>query len=295
MNCTVAFFAYNVDYKTSQTVILSLLLFSILALNLFVLGTALAVTATRICPVRKLFLSSYVGNIIGSASLFHNEIKNTKYGMPPLGCRVGVDRYYFLYLGVSINMVILLTNSYVRYKAIVSLQISRGNQDLNSNRSVILKYMVPTWILSMFIASIAVCICISGIPLMWSILFSIMLHRFLSASQNNTAVKKRPASDKRIEDAKCMINTAIIAHSFYLILGVVSTLMSKYLPHNKSVVVTCFWVFWIVAAAMFSVEAKVFLYKTPDARHAICLKLVGVTGRIISPTTVSENTEMTQY
>ena len=283
MNCTVVFFRSNVGYQTSQTVILSLMLFGILIINFLTLGLSIYIKVK--CPFRKLFMSSYIGNIIGGSSFFLNEIKYTKDGILPHGCHVGLDRYFFFYLGVSINMIILLTNSYIRYKAIASMHVSRGNTNLGSNRYIFTHYSVPAWILSICIATVVTVIqeyvfmypylnsfCISVIPLTISIVCNVMLNRFLTSSRGNSQIVRRSESTKHLDGAKSLIQATITAHSIYITLGFAAAIISHVFSDNKTVFVTCLWLFWLVNTAMFSIEAKIFLHKTAAARRAICLR-----------------------
>merc|ERR1712002_214554 len=97
--------------------------------------------------------ASYVGDILGAASLIGNDIYFSQRGIIPF-CQKGRDKYVFLYFGISLNMMVLIMNTHYRYQRIGS--VSKCDQDPVRTRDIVLKNWVPGLLASACVCIVAV-------------------------------------------------------------------------------------------------------------------------------------------
>ena len=101
----------------TKTIALSLILTYIIGLNLAVILVTIGSAKLRGCLFSMQSVASYVGNIFAASSFIGNDIYYSRRGILPI-CQKGVDHYAFLYLGLSINMVVLGLNTWYRFKGV---------------------------------------------------------------------------------------------------------------------------------------------------------------------------------
>lgn len=274
MNCSSYFLLENKEHSIIQTVFLSCVLLFVVVIN----GLAIAVTVyiNTSCPISRVFLSSYVGNLLGGVSLIINELIYTKKGVPKVGCQQSFDEFYFFYLGVTINMVTVVGNTYMRYQGLRSL----ARKPTHTKKAVFLKCTMPSWILSACIAAVLTVIqhklnshqfytsLIVSVPaLAVSIIWNIQLNRFLKKSRGNAEVTGQKSSRVKINNSQSMVLATIAAHTAFIAIGLLSTVVMKSRAIDALTVLICTWVLRLVYITMFSIEAKLYFYKMPCARR----------------------------
>ena len=110
-----------------QTGILVLFLFTVITFNM--VAIYITVKTLRKCVISKLFGSSYLGNIMAACSLFGGDLYTLFKWGALYNCTATLDKHFFLYLGITINMTVLAVNTYLRTSNIRSIsrrQLSRG-------------------------------------------------------------------------------------------------------------------------------------------------------------------------
>lgn len=286
MNCSVKFLQENKAHSIAQTVILSVFLAGILLLN----GMAIVITMvinfynTKFrCSVRRMFLSSYIGNILGGTSLLINDIMYTKHGLLQVGCQQSMDGFFFLYLGVAINMIIIVSNTYVRYHGMKSF---KRVTTPHTNKEILLRFTLPAWIVATCVAAALaiasnrykslhqayLCVGLSVPSLLVAIACNIRLNKALTNAQRNTTIAGRTKSARNVHKAQTIIKTTIGAHCVLVILGLTSSVLMKFTGTVEESFIACTWTMRFIYIFMFSIEAEVFFQYTPQARRRI-LKL----------------------
>lgn len=285
MNCTVRFLQGLDVYSVAQTAILSLCVIVIATLNIFALFMTVVSNrkASTSCPITRLFISSYIGNILGGVSLLVNEIVYTEHGIPQRGCQENYNNFFFFYFGLAINMVVVVLNTYVRYRKITSLERTPA---LYTHKYIILWYGVPTWLFSLSIAVLYtllqikhrlrqfnLCLSISGPSLIVAIVWNVLLNKFLQKSKRNARTVGQKSSEAKVTKAQSFIQMTIAAHFVFLVIGTIAVTVSTNIDtHTKTgsvVFVVCTWIIRLMYITMFSVEAQVYFLKHPFKKREI--------------------------
>lgn len=274
MNCTlIPILEGKTTYFIIQTCVLVLFLLFIIFMNLMTLvGTA---TCDIECQIRRVFMSSYIGNILGGISLLGNDIVAWKMNISSLTCMDGFDRYILLYLGVSANMIVLVMNTYVRYQRLKIMRVN-SQRGFPSHKQILLQYTIPAWLGAIGISIAAffvqkyygysrflICVAISVIPLTGSIICNILLTRYLGLAQKMTENAQRSASEKGFNKAQFLVKATVTAHAIYLIIGIIVTVIDNLYKDDQYVHIITIWILRLIFTTMFTIESEVFLYKTP--------------------------------
>lgn len=289
-SCTDTYLADHSVHNSLQTTTLCILLAYVIILNGTLVTFVLFSKTMMKCNLNKQLTSSFCGNIIGACSLYINEIVYSRNGIAPVGCELGVDKFYFLYLGVSWNVIVTVLNTFYRYNAIVSLKAyaKRKEAAATSSRQ---KYFVRCWwsaaIISLvsagaasvlqdfflsyqfLISSVFICF----IPLCAVIVWNIRLTKYLVAIRQNAKLTGSESSEHNIERATFIIKVTIITHGTILMFGSGLTISAIFVEDNVLFLVSIIWFLRIGYGVLFSVEAGLFLYKTPCARKSMAKKL----------------------
>ena len=276
MNCTYIYVGEKHYIIFQNIVFLGIILIGIV-LNLTTVVTTIRSTSLCFCSTSRLFLSSYLGNMSGLASLGINGVYTSKSGIPNINCRSRLDQHFFLYLGFTVNMFMLVNSTYNRYRAISNLKnLSR----VESNRNLFLWYVLPAWIISFSIAILImfinlnqspfiVCGAISIIPITICIIINLHLKLFLNKMKRNAELTQQTQSLKNISIAISMLRLTAVWHGIYLLTGFLVTLFLKKYSKNATVFITLDWASRILYDLVFTVEAKAFLIKQSSARKDI--------------------------
>ena len=250
-------------------------------LNLTTIIVTLRSTYICHCSTARLFLSSYVGNIFGLVSLALNGIYTVKEGVPCINCQHQIDLHFLLYLGFTVNMIMLINSTYNRYRGVsnVKNKVSR----VESNRKLFIWYGLPSWVTSSGIATLLilfmrqskthpyiVCGVISIIPMLICIVLNILLKLFLNRMKRNAEKTHKTESVKNISLAISMLGLTTVGHCIYLITGILVFFFIKKYQNNTTVYLVLDWISRMLFDLMFTVEAKAFLIKHTSARKDIC-------------------------
>ena len=290
-NCTEMYLPDHHAHDIFQCTIIVFFLAYVTTLNFTLITIIISSRVLRSCCLNMQLVSSFIGNILGGLSLFGNELLYTKNGIPPIGCQYGKDKYFFLYLGVSINVMTTVLNTHYRYENIASM-IPNTKKKAMSRKELILRCWLPSWLVSAVIATIAsivqdyfityqflMSVVISVIPLSTSITWNILLTRFLHSIMNSTRIIERRESQMGLERATYIVKATIIVHVLILSVGGTATLSLVFIPDQETAIVSVIWVLRIFYVLLFSIEAKLFIRKTPKARkilkNNICKVLMG--------------------
>jgi len=220
-----------------ETVALSLMLAYILILNLSVVIVTIWSAELRGCLFSMQLAATYVGNILGGVSLIGNDIYSSIGGVLPI-CQKGVEHYALLYLGISMNMIILLANTRYRYVGVSNIKKIPGMRNVRT-RLVVLKVWIPTVIASsvvcvaatlievyvidyQFIISMGICL----LPITFAVLWNGLLSRRLKVGRQNSKAVNRMESIQVLDRATFIVNATIIAHIAFLLLCSFATVCS---------------------------------------------------------------------
>ena len=283
-NCTLVYVNVHIQ---GQSVILTLFLAYILLLNFLLIAVTVGTTKLRGCAFSMQLVASYVGNILGGISLVGNELYYTNSGIIQIGCHPGLDRNFFLYFGISMNMVIVVLNTRFRYKRTVSMKQNRGTVGEIRTRDLILKGWIPALFTSICLSVISsivqayvmnyqflICVSISVIPLTISIIWNLLLGRFLKKSGKNPTLVQQPESLAIIKRAAFIIHVTIVVHVMFLAIGCAASLLVTFYRHKNIVVIAMTWLLRVVYVVLFTIEAEVYLYKMDVARNIIKRKIL---------------------
>ena len=282
-NCTDLVFIVTGTCQVIQSIILGLFLTYIILLNVVVVATIFGTTELRACWFNIQLSASYIGSIFGGISLVGNDLYYLHHGDPPMRCRPGIDSHFFLYLGTTMTIITVLLNTHFRYNRIVSMKhhrdLSRTSTDA---KNVILKFLLPYWLLSLFISTIAsllqsyvmdfkflISVGICFVPITITIVWNILLSRLLDRSRNNPVIFQHPESIEVIEAATFIINYTIATHIVFLTFGSIATLAITFHHTNMHFVSRMIWLLRVAYLALFTIEAKLYLYKIALARKTI--------------------------
>ena len=215
-----------------------------------------------------------------------NALYYSEHGNPPVHCQPGCDNYFFLYVGTSMNIIIMLFNTRYRYHRIVTMRqcnnTTTHNNHSNNTHSIFFKSLLPAWLISVFLATCAstlqkhlmhyrflLNIGICSIPMTITIVWNILLSIHLGKSRKNPVVSQRNESVDMIERASFMINVSIASHVLFLLVGACATFCISFIDAGDLFVVVWTWVLRSAYLMLFTIEAKVYLYKVPLARYII--------------------------
>lgn len=281
-NCSDEYLSGNTAHYHIQNVLLSFGLIYILFLNGLAIGLTIYMRRVLTCWISRQLISSYIGNILGGVSLIGNYLSTGSSGIPPPGCVFGKDKFFFLYVGISINMIIILCNTYLRYRGIVC---QRNVGEYMNYRQTIKRIALPAWLAAVVVATIAsiiehyvmaytfiIVVAICAIPLFVSIIWNFSLSQFLVFSSASTRASGRHQSMRTLKHARAIIYATIACHTLFLIIGAAITLLLRYYAQIEMLVVITVWIIRFIYFILFTIGAKVFLLKTPQVR--IALKLI---------------------
>ena len=269
MDCSQRFVENNFTYDVIQNTVQGCLLFYILGLNLSTIGATLYGGILYKCPISKVMLSSYFGNFVRGFSFFLNEIYYSQNGTPMQGCNVGLDRYYLLYFGTMVCMTTLILNSYTIHNGIVN------NSWLISTHKVTAKTFIVLWFISGILSTVFTIIetsypklqfykvtAVSAILILISLCFYMRILCSLATNERNDAVNREESLDK-IHRAKLIIQINLFSYIGLLIVGTIFNVIADAYK-KESVHLAMIWLLRITYSFMFSLEAHVLLYKTPN-------------------------------
>ena len=120
MNCSILYQPDTLVYNITQYTVLGCMVSYTVIINILSILTTLNKQILNRSPVSKMMLSSYVGNLLAGFSFYLNEIYYChEEGIPFIGCKEGLDRYFLFTLGSMSAMLTLVFNSYSTYNNIV--------------------------------------------------------------------------------------------------------------------------------------------------------------------------------
>ena len=286
-NCTGNFHTADEAWNVIQTILLILFLSYLLVINFVIVVVTIGTAELRGCLFSMQLAASYIGNILGGSSLFGNDLYYTRNGIPPIECQTGEDYYFLLYVGISMNMVVLVLNTTYRYNIISSVTNNTRRNNRVCTREVLLKTWLPAWFVAIslsviavllqsyilqhqFLISIGICI----IPLAFCIVWNILISRILKHCRKNSKYAQRPESLQLLNRATFIIHVIIITRLSFLIFGTAVSVAILFLYKLEYVVVCLTWVLRTLYLILFTVEAHVYLYKNKMARNAIKQKIL---------------------
>lgn len=265
-------------------IILSVFLVTVLLLNFLVLIVTYSNQTTKLCPFCRVFSLTYIGNIMGGFSLFFsdilqhiNEDKHEYHGKDEL---LNLDHYFFLYMGVTLNMCGIVSFTYVRYRFLKCHMRPPHNESMYK---VFLKYMLPQFVLAILIAGtivtlqhllnsnlISYSLLLTFIPIILVIIVNIILTTHLQSQAKLGNVLKQRASLKKLRRAQKFIFLTACFQLVYLVAVVSTFFVCIYHKHslNKNYELT-FWTIRVLFFLMFTLEAKMFLHQIPEGRKTI--------------------------
>lgn len=266
-NTTDQVFAHN----TESTIFVVLMSTYVVVFNVTVLVTTINCRLLSSCPVNRLLMSSYVGNMFGIASICANEIYKTCNET-----KQSIDGYFFLYLGLMTNVITLAVTSYTRHRA-----ITLDKKTTKVECSGLIKVVILAWCISLTVAAVltatgdlwnekvAIKGCIATvIPIIFSGIYYTRLLYFLKRRQKNTA--EREISVQKLQRGIIIIQFTITAYVAFLITTLTTLMAMKHLSHQQvDVQFAALWIARVMYAIVFTIEGVVFLYKTPNARRNI--------------------------
>ena len=230
---------------------------------------------------------SYIGNILAGSSLFGNDLYYSRNGIPPIECQTGEDYYFLVYVGISMNMVVLVLNTTYRYNIISSVTNNTRRDNTVHTKDVLLKTWMPAWFAAIsvaviaelfqtyvihhqFLISIGICI----IPLTFSIVWNFFMNRILKHNRKHTKYAQRPKSLQILNRATFIINVIIVTNLVILIAGTTASVAILFFYKKQSVVVGLMWLLRVLYLVLFTVEAHVYLYKNKVARNVLKEKIM---------------------
>ena len=269
-------------------------------LNTCVISITVQDRCLKICPHNRLMLSTYIGNLIGGTSVFINNIYGALTASHGIIGNRNLDRDFCLYIGVSVNVLTLLANSHVRYTVITSTKL-RFIHNTHTNNQLLVKYIVPTWIISICCSIIAVVtvkidtrvtclilLLLCGMPISIAVAFYVKLLRYLKNCKVSTPCE---ASNQKLGRAEFLILLTTISYSIFLVFGITLVLFEYIIfPDNNSFADFSPWLSQVLYTSMFTIESLIFLYKTPEATNKITMCYRRMKGKSsINPTIYTIN------
>ena len=260
-----------------EQVILTLFTVIVLLLNGAVLFVTYWNSVTKFCPFCRVFSLSYLGNIMGALSLFVNDIIHDGHVAISFDSELlAKDKYFFLYMGVGLNICGLVTSTYVRYYLLKSIERPKPAK---STFEMFIKFLIPQILLTAFLAGMVLVIqqktklnlltlglLLTFIPLCFVIIWNVQLTLYLQKQQRVGRQCNLASSVKRLKRAQIFILGTTCLYVLYLIIGIVAfTISLKYID-NRDIHNAMFWILRILFLLMFTLEAKMFLYKVNEGR-----------------------------
>ena len=117
LNCTEVEFSSTTTYRTTQIIVLSVFLCIVILNNVLAIYATLKAKSTQKSLFCHLYNVCYLSNIAAALSLYGGgTIFNSDYyrGDIRMCQEKPIDRYFFLYFGIYSNIIVLLTNTYLR-------------------------------------------------------------------------------------------------------------------------------------------------------------------------------------
>ena len=269
------------DYIIFQNIAYLVMLLVGLLVNIVTIIVTIKTDKSHCCATSKLFLSSYVGNICSMTSLAVNGVYKNDEGVPNMMNQPEIDRHFFLFMGLTVNMTMLVNSTYNRYQGISNFKNKINSSD--SNKNLFVRYTLPAWIVSAVVAISAVlfryfynkthhflvCEIICIIPILACIGLNILLKLFLIKMQKNAVATQQNLSLKNIAVAISMLRIITLCHIIYLIAGgLVFYFLEKY-KENGDVFIALDWIIRILFYLTFTLEATIFLIKHSLARRLL--------------------------
>lgn len=270
-NCTDVYLPGYEVHGHIQDVLLSLAIIYVVLVNSIAITFTVYLRKELNCWLSWQLFSSYMGNIFSVSSLFGNLLYSSSNGIVPDGCLVGKDKFFFFYFGMSINVLVLVSCCYLRYQNIISL-IGTGG------KKVILDVCLPAWFMALLIAMIVaiiekylnvhqflIVVGIVAIPLLMSIVWNLILNKFLSWKLE-TRGETLLASMQR---EHFILHAIIAVHTVAITIGSCVIFTRRYYVNNEVSFTLSEWFMRFVYFVLFTIEAQVFLIKTPRVRTAL--------------------------
>ena len=117
LNCTEVVFSSTTSYRTTQIIVLTVFSCIVILNNVLAIYATLKAKSTQKSLFCQLYNVSYSSNIAAALSLYGGgTIFNSDYyrGDIRMCQEKPIDRYFFLYFGIYSNIIVLLTNTYLR-------------------------------------------------------------------------------------------------------------------------------------------------------------------------------------
>lgn len=263
------------------TLVLTVLLVVVFLLNCLVLIVTYSNKTTKLCPFCRVFSLSYLGNIMGAFSLYLNDIlqhgDTEEYKIEYRLLKV--DHYFFLYMGIGLNMCGIVSFTYVRYKFLKANERPPAEE---TTREIFLKYMLPQILLTAVISALVTgfqhwyktnllnhSILITFLPISVIICVNVSLTRILQRHQKLGRFCNQEASIKKLRRAQVFILLTACLQFSYLMLGIITFLVYHYNQHSHDTMRVLFWIIRVLFFLVFTLEAKMFLYQIPEGRKTI--------------------------
>ena len=273
------------SHSTIDMALLTIILAYTLCLNLAVVIVTIWSAELRGCLFSMQLAATYVGNILGGISLIGNDIHSSSFDILPI-CQKGVDYYSILYLGLSMNMVILLLNTRYRYVGISNINRMSTLRGVQTSR-IVFKVWIPTGIISSILCAAATLIQIYIIdyqflvsvglcapPLICSIIWNALLSQKLKIGRQNSKFLNREESLKVLDRASFIVKATILAHTVFLLICIIAAVCTLIFYENEGLVVTLSWLLRLMYLLLFTVEGHVYLSKVKPARDLLKKKVL---------------------
>jgi len=285
MNCTALDFTTTSTYRHIQIGVLVFLLFGVIANNLLAIYATLMSLSTSKCLLSKLFIISFLSNIMAACSLFGGSLLAN--GKMIRGCNGGtLDHYFFFYFGTNNNILVLFLNTYLRRKALIASFPEENT--LISRLKFILTYNLPFFLTSVILAVISIIVqdhahpgemrleasVTTGIPLMIIVIsMNVHLSYFLN-ERKKISEKLNEQSFRNLETARRVLISVAKWQSFYVVLWIVIIILMYTIAHNDAInAVILLWITRVVFAFGFVLEAKILVFKDKTLRQFLCNKI----------------------
>lgn len=269
------YYENDYTYLIVQNVFLAIMGLHIFGVNLYTIGSTLYTQVHLQCPISKSLLSSHFANLLSGFFYYVNQIINSQNGTHRLGCSRNMEFLYFHYVGLIAAMATLLCNSFVSYHGICKDSFTVGGRKLTT------KFFFLIWIVSAILAAglmlyqkyfpdymyLQVFIVLL-LPFFFSIYFLIRILRYLS-NVSRTSTLNRKESDDHIYRATTILKVMVGGYVTLLSLLMVCSAVAQR-TENDHVQLVMIWMARLCFTFMCTLEAYIFLYKTPQA----CVKMV---------------------
>lgn len=260
------------------------LLTIVFLVNLLVIIVTFSNKTTKLCPFCRVYSVSYIGNIMGSFSLYLSDILQRNDGYSDYAeinhQRLDLDQYFFLYMGIGLNMCGIVSFTYVRYKF---LKAHERPPDEETTFEIFIKYMLPQIFLTAFIAAVIVFVqhilktnlllhsllILTFFPIVITIGVNLNLTRVLQNRARLGRIYNQSASVKKLRCAQIFILLTTCLQLAYLTFGIIIFVVYIYHKSNLRMMEVLYWVFRVLFFFVFTLEAKMFLHQIPEGRKTI--------------------------